>query len=45
MTLNDGDIIMTGTPAGVGKVIAGDVFKAHLLREDEPIVEGLWLAI
>lgn len=45
MTLNDGDIIMTGTPAGVGKVIAGDVFKAHLLREDEPIIEGLWLAI
>ena len=45
MTLNDGDIIMTGTPAGVGKVIAGDVFKAHLLCAEQSLIEVSWQAV
>tara|TARA_B110000971_G_C20035720_1_gene514046 strand:- start:2768 stop:3367 length:600 start_codon:yes stop_codon:yes gene_type:complete len=30
MTLKKGDLIFTGTPAGVGKMNAGDVFEAFL---------------
>jgi len=30
ITLNDGDVIMTGTPEGVGEVRAGAVYKAQL---------------
>jgi acylpyruvate hydrolase len=30
MSLNEGDIIMTGTPSGVGPVIQGDHVEAYL---------------
>ena len=30
-TLEPGDVILTGTPAGVGKVAAGDVMKAEIV--------------
>jgi 2-keto-4-pentenoate hydratase/2-oxohepta-3-ene-1,7-dioic acid hydratase in catechol pathway len=30
ITLEDGDVVMTGTPKGVGKVIAGSMFKLTL---------------
>ena len=30
MTLKKGDLIYTGTPAGVGKMIAGDQFEGYL---------------
>ena len=29
-TLNPGDVIMTGTPAGVGPLEVGDELEAHL---------------
>lgn len=29
-TLEPGDIILTGTPAGVGRVVAGDILKAEI---------------
>ena len=29
-TLKKGDLIFTGTPAGVGKVVANDVLVGHL---------------
>ena len=45
MTLNDGDIIMTGTPAGVGRVIAGDSFKASIMCADQLLIEVSWLAV
>ncbi|TGE77718.1 2-keto-4-pentenoate hydratase [Pseudoalteromonas sp. KS88] len=45
MTLNDGDIIMTGTPAGVGRVIAGDAFKASIMCADQLLIEVSWLAV
>ena len=30
MYLEDGDVIMTGTPAGVGEVTAGSIFSVTL---------------
>ena len=30
MTLNPGDLIMTGTPEGVGEIVTGDVLEAQL---------------
>jgi 2-keto-4-pentenoate hydratase/2-oxohepta-3-ene-1,7-dioic acid hydratase in catechol pathway len=45
MTLEDGDIIMTGTPAGVGRVIAGEMFETRLLTEERCLVNSRWLAI
>lgn len=44
MTLEDGDIIMTGTPRGVGQVIAGDLFRGILRYGDAVIVEASWTA-
>ena len=44
LTLNDGDIVMTGTPKGVGPMSAGDTFEGCILRADEVLVEGRWVA-
>ena len=30
MTLEKGDLIMTGTPEGVGEIVAGDILEAEL---------------
>ncbi len=38
-TLEPGDIIMTGTPEGVGAVVAGDVMHAHIDGLGEIIVK------
>ncbi|NRF14436.1 fumarylacetoacetate hydrolase family protein [Vibrio coralliilyticus] len=43
-TLNDGDIVMTGTPQGVGEVHTGDVFLGRLKAEDKTLIEIEWLA-
>ncbi|MDW6094404.1 fumarylacetoacetate hydrolase family protein [Vibrio rhizosphaerae] len=43
-TLEDGDIVMTGTPKGVGVVQAGDVFLARLKSEDKTLIEIEWVA-
>ncbi len=43
--LEDGDIIMTGTPAGVGPVEAGALFEARLLNGDTELVSASWRAI
>lgn len=32
-TLEDGDVIFTGTPAGVGPVVPGDVITAGMVDE------------
>ena len=40
MTLEPGDIVLTGTPKGVGPVTAGDVVKAGLEMGDKPIEEA-----
>ena len=44
MTLEDGDIIMTGTPAGVGEIVAGQHFQGRVLGAGDVIIEGNWTA-
>ncbi len=39
MTLKDGDIIMSGTPKGVGSYKVGDRFKAIIFEKDNKILE------
>ncbi|MBT4519184.1 MAG: fumarylacetoacetate hydrolase family protein [Halieaceae bacterium] len=45
MSLEDGDIIMTGTPAGVGVVQAGECFVGQVLADQEILVEANWTAV
>ncbi|MGH1438700.1 MAG: fumarylacetoacetate hydrolase family protein [Cellvibrionaceae bacterium] len=44
LSLEDGDIIMTGTPEGVGEVCAGAEFIGTVLLGDKVLVEGRWQA-
>lgn len=44
MSLNDGDIIMTGTPKGVGIINAADRFDGYVKQDNNVIVHGAWLA-
>ena len=44
MALEDGDIIMTGTPSGVGEVRAGERFVGRVLAAGEVLVEHEWMA-
>lgn len=43
-TLCDGDVIMTGTPKGVGEVHQGDVFLARLKSDEHTLIEIEWIA-
>jgi 2-keto-4-pentenoate hydratase/2-oxohepta-3-ene-1,7-dioic acid hydratase in catechol pathway len=43
-SLCDGDIVMTGTPQGVGIVQAGDLFLARLKNETQTLIEIEWQA-
>ena len=45
MTLEDGDVVMTGTPKGVGEVIAGEVFEGRVYGDDQLLARGSWTAI
>lgn len=40
MTLNKGDIVLTGTPKGVGEVITGDVMTAGIRVDGHELEEG-----
>ena len=40
MTLEKGDIVLTGTPKGVGSVATGDVMRAGLKVDGKDIEEG-----
>lgn len=42
--LCDGDVVMTGTPKGVGEVHSGDVFLARLKSQDSTLIEIEWVA-
>ena len=44
MSLEDDDVIMTGTPEGVGQVTAGDRFVGRIKIGDEVLVSREWLA-
>lgn len=43
-TLEDGDIIMTGTPEGVGEVRPGQVFEGQVLHGGKQLVTAAWTA-
>lgn len=43
-SLYDGDVVMTGTPKGVGVVQSGDVFLARLKSNDLTLLEVEWIA-
>lgn len=40
MTLEKGDIVLTGTPKGVGEVTAGEVMRASIEVDGKEIEEG-----
>lgn len=42
MTLVDGDIVMTGTPKGVGELKRGDLYKAQICYQGEAIMTQEW---
>ncbi len=44
MALEDGDVVMTGTPEGVGPVGAGALFEAQLFSGDQLLVSESWTA-
>lgn len=44
-TLNDGDIVMTGTPSGVGKISAGDLFEGLILDGNKLLTSAEWTAV
>lgn len=44
-TLENGDIIMTGTPKGVGAFNRGDRFRGTILTGDKPLVTREWTAL
>ena len=45
MSLDDGDIVMTGTPEGVGTINKGDVFSTIVKNNEQIIIEETWVAI
>ncbi len=44
LVLEDFDIVMTGTPAGVGPVQAGERFHGRILDGDRELISGEWPA-
>jgi len=44
LTLNDGDIVMTGTPKGVGQVNTNDFFCGTIFNGEQLLVSGSWRA-
>lgn len=43
LSFEDGDLIMTGTPRGVGNITSGDTFEGKIYKKEKLIVEGLWI--
>jgi 2-keto-4-pentenoate hydratase/2-oxohepta-3-ene-1,7-dioic acid hydratase in catechol pathway len=44
MNLVEGDVVMTGTPKGVGTVNSGDTFHIQLFSNNTQLVDKLWTA-
>ena len=42
LTLEDGDVIMTGTPSGVGPIPKGSQFHGRILHQDIEITGASW---
>ncbi|PAJ75506.1 2-keto-4-pentenoate hydratase [Pseudoalteromonas sp. NBT06-2] len=45
MDLQDGDIVMTGTPKGVGVIKSGANFEARVLLDEIELVSKSWMAV
>ena len=45
MSLEDGDIIMSGTPKGVGTYRVGDLFVGKIFYGDKLLIESSWSVI
>lgn len=43
LTFEDGDLLMTGTPKGVGPVNCGDRYTGKIFEKDKLIVEASWV--
>ncbi len=44
MSLEDGDVVMTGTPKGVGKIEAGDNFRGAIFINNTELVSAVWIS-
>ena len=44
LTLEDGDLIMTGTPKGVGIINQGDEFTGKIFDGNKLLIESSWKA-
>lgn len=44
MTLVDGDVVMTGTPKGVGKINSGDIFRGSISIGNQVVCSHRWIA-
>jgi len=42
-TLEDNDLVMTGTPKGVGELVRGDVFRGEVYVEDTLLLSTSWV--
>ncbi|WP_020558448.1 fumarylacetoacetate hydrolase family protein [Thiofilum flexile] len=45
ITLNEGDIVMTGTPKGVGEIKAGSIFKGQVSLKGQLLLTQVWQAV
>lgn len=43
LSFEDGDVIMTGTPKGVGAIRTGDSFTGKIFEHEQLLVEGSWV--
>ncbi len=43
-TLDEGDIIMSGTPAGVGEIHTGEEFSGRVLQKGRVLAAATWVA-
>ena len=44
LVLEDFDVVMTGTPAGVGAVQSGEHFSGRVLDGERELISGAWVA-
>ncbi|MCF6261703.1 MAG: fumarylacetoacetate hydrolase family protein [Gammaproteobacteria bacterium] len=42
LSFEDGDLLMSGTPQGVGPIKTGDKLKGRVFEKEELIIEKLW---
>jgi 2-keto-4-pentenoate hydratase/2-oxohepta-3-ene-1,7-dioic acid hydratase in catechol pathway len=43
ISFEDGDLIMTGTPKGVGTINTGDILSGKIYEKEKLIIEGSWV--